>query len=130
MHTDPIADLLNRIKNAALVKHETVMIPHSRIKNELAKILMAEGYLKDVEVKKRGSRGYLVLSIAYTDGIASLHGAERVSKPGRRLYTRANMLYPIKGGYGRAIVSTPKGLMTDKQARKERVGGEVLCLVW
>lgn len=130
MHTDPIADLLNRIKNAALVKHETVMIPHSRIKNELSQILVDEGFLKNVEVKKRGARGYLVLGIAYTDGIPSLHGAERLSKPGRRLYTRAHMLYPKMGGYGRVILSTPKGLMTDKRARREKVGGEALCLVW
>ena len=131
MHTDPISDMLTRIRNAIAVKHETVMIPHSRVKEQLAKILVREGFLRDVHVKKRGVKGYLILSMQYdADGIPSFHGSRRISKPGKRIYSNAKTLYPIRGGYGRAIISTPEGLLTDREARRKNIGGEILCHVW
>jgi len=131
MHTDPIADMLTRIRNAVAVKHETVMIPHSRTKEQLAKLLQKEGFLKDVHVKKRGVKGYLIVSIAYQeDGTPSFHGSKRISKPGKRIYSGAKTLYPIRGGYGHAIISTPEGLLTDREARRKKIGGEIFCYVW
>lgn len=131
MHTDPIADMLTRIRNAVAVEHETVMIPHSRTKEQLAKLLEKEGFLKDVHVKKRGAKGYLIVSVAYkADGTPSFQGSKRISKPGKRIYSGAKTLYPIRGGYGRAIISTPEGLLTDREARRRNIGGEIFCYVW
>ena len=131
MHTDPIADMLTRIRNAVAVRHETVMIPHSRTKEQLAKLLEKEGFLKDVHVKKRGVKGHLIVSVAYkTDGTPSFQGSKRISSPGKRIYSGAKTLYPIRGGYGRAIISTPEGLLTDREARRRNIGGEIFCYVW
>lgn len=131
MHTDPISDMLTRIRNASAVEHKTVMVPHSRTKEQLAKLLVKEGFLKDVHVKRRGVKGFLILGMQYQeDGTPSFQGSKRISKPGKRIYSSAKTLYPIRGGYGRAIISTPEGLLTDREARKKNIGGEIYCHVW
>lgn len=131
MHTDPISDMLTRIRNATAMKHETIMVPYSRTKEQLAKLLVKEGFLKDVHLKRRGVKGFLILSVEYQeDGTPSIQGLKRISKPGKRIYSGARELYPIRGGYGRAIISTPEGLLTDREARKRNLGGEIFCHVW
>jgi len=129
--TDPIADMLIRIKNASAVRHETVLVPHSKLKVQLADILVHEGFLKEAIEKKKGVRKYIQLTLGYDENsLPFVQDMKRMSKPGRRLYLKANMIRPVKHGYGRAIISTPKGLMTDKQARKQHLGGEFICTVW
>jgi len=128
--TDPIADMLTRIRNALMVKKETVEIPASNMKRSIAKILLDEGYVKNVEEVEDGFNGKLVVTLKYTDDHRSvISGLERVSKPGLRSYSGAQTMPKVLGGFGIAIVSTNKGVMTDKQAKKANVGGEVLCYV-
>ena len=129
--TDPIADMLTRIRNALTVKKETVEIPSSNMKKAIADILLAEGYVKDVRFAEDGYNGKLVLTLKYTDKNESvISGLQRVSKPGLRTYSGAGNMPKVLGGFGIAIVSTNKGIMTDKQAKAQNVGGEVLCFVW
>ena len=129
--TDPIADMLTRIRNALMVKKETVEIPASNMKRSIAKILLDEGYVKNVEEVEDGFNGKLVVTLKYTDDHRSvISGLERVSKPGLRSYSGAQTMPKVLGGFGIAIVSTNKGVMTDKQARAQKVGGEVLAYVW
>ena len=129
--TDPIADMLTRIRNALMVKKETVEIPASNMKRSIAKILLDEGYVKNVEEVEDGFNGKLVVTLKYTDDHRSvISGLERVSKPGLRSYSGAQTMPKVLGGFGIAIVSTNKGVMTDKQAKKANVGGEVLCYIW
>ena len=129
--TDPIADMLTRIRNALMVKKESVEIPSSNMKKEIANILLNEGYVKDVRFEEDGYNGKLVLTLKYTDKNQSvISGLERASKPGLRLYSGAANMPKVLGGYGIAIVSTNKGIMTDKQAKAQNVGGEVLCYVY
>ena len=129
--TDPIADMLTRIRNALMVKKETVEIPASNMKKAIAAILLSEGYVKDVKLKEEGYNGTLVITLKYTDARESvIGGLKRVSKPGLRTYSGATEMPKVLGGYGIAIVSTSKGIMTDKQAKAQNVGGEVLCYVW
>ena len=129
--TDPIADMLTRIRNALMVKKETVEIPASNMKRSIAKILLDEGYVKNVEEVEDGFNGKLVVTLKYTDDHRSvISGLERVSKPGLRSYSGAQTMPKVLGGFGIAIVSTNKGVMTDKQAKKATVGGEVLCYVY
>ncbi len=129
--TDPIADMLTRIRNALMVKKESVEIPSSNMKKAIADILLREGYVKDVKFAEDGYNGKLVVTLKYTDSKESvIGGLERVSKPGLRTYSGAKTMPKVLGGYGIAIVSTSKGIMTDKQAKAENVGGEVLCYVW
>ena len=129
--TDPIADMLTRIRNALTVKKETVEIPSSNMKKAIADILLAEGYVKDVRFTEDGYNGKLVLTLKYTDKNESvISGLQRVSKPGLRTYSGAANMPKVLGGFGIAIVSTNKGIMTDKQAKAQNVGGEVLCFVW
>ena len=129
--TDPIADMLTRIRNALMVKKETVEVPSSNMKKAIADILLAEGYIKDVKTEDDGHNGKLVITLKYTDAHASvIGGLRRVSKPGLRTYSGAENMPKVLGGYGIAIVSTNKGIMTDKQAKIQNVGGEVLCYVW
>ncbi len=131
MHlTDPIADMLTRIRNANVAKHDTVKIPFSKIKESLANILKSEGYINSFEVKEEGTKKDIVVSLKYMDGEAVIKGLRRISKPGRRVYTSVESLPKVLGGLGIAIVSTPKGVITDKECRKHSVGGEVLCYVW
>ncbi len=128
--TDPIADMLTRIRNALMVKKETVEIPASKMKTEIARILLEEGYVAGVETVEDGFNGKLVLTLKYADGRSVIGGLERVSKPGLRTYSGAKEMPKVMGGFGIAIVSTNQGIMTDKQAKKLNVGGEVLCYVY
>ena len=128
--TDPIADMLTRIRNANLAKHNTVKIPFSKIKESLANILKSEGYINNFEVKEEGTKKDIIVSLKFMDGEAVIKGLKRISKPGRRVYTSVESLPKVLGGLGIAIVSTPNGVITDKECRKHSVGGEVLCYVW
>jgi len=129
--TDPIADMLTRIRNAAQVSHETVEIPSSKLKVELAKVLKEEGYITDFEVKAAGKFNVINITLKYDENKKSvITKLQRVSKPGLKTYSKAKNLEKVLGGLGIAIVSTNKGLMTDRKARKENVGGEVLCYVY
>lgn len=129
--TDPIADMLTRIRNALMVKKETVEIPASNTKREIARILFEEGYVKEVKEVEDGYNGKLVLTLKYTERNQSvISGLERVSKPGLRSYSGAKTMPKVLGGFGIAIVSTNKGIMTDKQAKANNIGGEVLCYVY
>ena len=129
--TDPIADMLTRIRNALMVKKETVEIPSSKMKKAIADILLSEGYVKDVRFEEDGYNGKLVLTLKYTEKNQSvIGGLERASKPGLRKYSGAANMPKVLGGYGIAIISTNKGIMTDKQAKAQNVGGEVLCYVY
>ena len=131
MHlTDPIADMLTRIRNGNMAKHTEVKIPFSKIKESIANILKNEGYIVSYEVKGEGSIKDIVVTLKYMDGDAVIKGLKRISKPGRRVYTSVENLPKVLGGLGIAIVSTPKGVITDKECRKHSVGGEVLCYVW
>ena len=129
--TDPIADMLTRIRNALTVRNETVEVPASNMKREIARILVEEGYVKDVKEVEDGYNGKLVLTLKYTeDGKSVIGGLKRVSKPGLRTYSGAANMPKVLGGFGIAIVSTNQGIMTDKQAKLKNVGGEVLCYVY
>ncbi len=128
--TDPIADMLTRIRNANSAKHSTVSIPFSKIKESIANILKNEGYIVDFEIKEEGSKKDIVVSLKFVDGEEVIKGLKRISKPGRRVYSSVENLPKVLGGLGIAVVSTPKGVLTDKECRKHSVGGEVLCYVW
>ena len=131
MNTDPIADMLTRIRNANTVSHATVEVPASKLKVQLAKLLKEEGFIADYEVKEEGKFKNIVITLKYeANGKPVITKLQRVSKPGLRHYSKAKNLEKVLGGMGIAVVSTPKGLLTDRKARKENVGGEVLCYVW
>ncbi|HET7318627.1 MAG TPA: 30S ribosomal protein S8 [Nitrospirota bacterium] len=131
MMTDPIADMLTRIRNASKAKHEKVDIPSSRLKIEIAKILKDEGYVKNVKLVKDRRQGLIRVYLKYTeDELPVIQGMKRVSRPGCRVYTGNDSIPKVMGGLGTAILSTPKGIQTGKQAKKDNVGGEVLCHVW
>ena len=129
--TDPIADMLTRIRNANSSKHESVNVPASKIKIEIAKILEKEGYINGFEIIEDNVQGMIKISLKYAAGKQSvITGLKRVSKPGLRVYASNENLPKVLKGLGIAIISTSKGLMTDKEARKLNVGGEVLAFVW
>lgn len=128
--TDPIADILNRIRNAQLAKLPSLEVPFSSLKQELAKILAKEGFIEGVETKERKEKRILELTLKYREGVPAISGLKRISKPGQRIYLNSKKIKKVRGGYGIAILSTPKGLLTNKEARKEKVGGELLCEVW
>ncbi len=132
MHiTDPIADLLTRVRNASSAKHDTVDIPASNMKKSIAKILVDEGYVKGMQVIEDDKQGVIKLTLKYgEDKTPAISGLRRVSKPGLRIYASCEKMPKVLKGLGIAIVSTPKGVMTDKQARAENVGGEILAFVW
>ena len=127
---DPIADLLVRIKNAQLAGRETVEAPFSRVKFAIAQILEKEGFVKKIEKKGVKNNEKLEIELKYDQGIGAIAGIKRISSPGQRTYAQSAKLRPIKQGYGLAIVSTSQGIMSDKEARKKKIGGEVLCNVW
>jgi small subunit ribosomal protein S8 len=127
---DTIGDMLARIKNALRVKKEFVDLPFSKMKGEIARILLAEGYLSKVDVFSRGSKKYLRVGLKYVGKKGVMEDIKRVSKPGRRVYVNAQSLPRIQAGFGTAIISTSKGLLTDEQARQQKVGGEVICYVF
>lgn len=129
--TDSIADMLSRLRNANAARHDHVLVPASRTKHEIAKILKAEGYLADVQVVERKPQNVLRLQLRYGPKRTQiLTGIRRVSKPGLRIYAKREAVPRVRGGLGVAILSTSKGLMTDRTARMAGVGGEVLCYVW
>ena len=129
--TDPIADMLTRIRNALTAKHEEVEIPSSKMKAEIAQILLSEGYINGYKVEGEGIDAKIVIDLKYgPKGEMVISGLKRVSKPGLRVYAGYEDLPKVLGGMGIAIVSTPKGIMTDKEARKLRHGGEVLAYIW
>ena len=132
MHiTDSIADMLTRIRNAGAAKHETVDVPASKMKKAIAQILLDEGYIKSFQLIEDGKQGIIRIVLKYGENKTSvIAGLRRVSKPGLRIYTNCEDMPKVMKGLGIAIVSTSKGVMTDKQARKENVGGEVLAFVW
>ncbi len=128
--SDVIADMLTRIRNANDAKHETVDIPASNMKRAIADILQSEGYIKGYQIVEDGKQGMIRVSLKYIGKQKVIHGLRRVSKPGLRIYSNCEDMPKVMKGLGIAIVSTSKGIMTDKQARKENVGGEVLAFVW
>ena len=128
--TDPIADMLTRIRNALTAKHETVEVPASNMKKAIANILLEEGYVRNVEFVEDGLSGKIVITLKYAEGKSVISGLKRVSKPGLRKYAGAGNMPKVLGGLGTAIVSTSKGIMTDRQAKAANVGGEMLCFVW
>lgn len=133
MHiTDPIADMLTRIRNANIAKHDTVDVPSSKMKKAIADILVAEGYVKGYEVIEDGIKSTLRISLKYGEdkNVKVITGLKRISKPGLRVFAGANELPKVLGGLGTAIISTDKGLMTDKAARKAGLGGEVIAFIW
>lgn len=131
MVTDPIADMLTRIRNALVSRHDFTDVPASRLKVALADVLKKEGYIKDFEMREEGSRKTVRIHLAYADTREPvIMGLQRVSKPGLRVYAAKNEIPRVYGGLGIAIISTPEGVMTGKEARSRGVGGEVLCHVW
>ena len=129
--TDPIADLLTRIRNANTQKHETVDCPSSKMKESIVEILANEGYIKGYQIIEDGKQNVIRMTLKYSpSGERVISGLKRVSKPGLRYYASADEMPRVLKGLGTAIVSTSKGVMTDKAARKEHIGGEVLCFVW
>jgi small subunit ribosomal protein S8 len=131
--TDPIADMLTRIRNANVAMHDTVRMPSSKLKEALAAVLVREGYVEGFDVSAYGTRPGRVLEVRMKyapDRSRTISGIRRVSKPGLRVYTAADKLPRVLGGLGVAVLSTSQGLLTDREARQRRVGGEVLCFVW
>jgi small subunit ribosomal protein S8 len=131
--TDPVADMLTRIRNANVAMHDEVMMPSSKLKESLAQLLVSEGYIGSYEVRDNPDRPFrsLVIELKYSpDRERVISGLKRVSKPGLRVYSKSNEIPRVLGGLGIAVLSTSQGLMTDREARKRKVGGEVLCHVW
>mgnify|MGYP001359633093 CR=1 FL=1 len=130
MMTDPIADMLTRIRNGNNAKHKSVEIPASNMKKDLAQMLLDEGYIKGYNVTEDSKQGMITIDLKYVDDQRVISGIKRISRPGRRVYVKADEVPRVLGGLGIAIISTSKGIMTDKEARNEAVGGEVICYVW
>ena len=129
--TDPIADMLTRIRNANRVKHETVQIPSSNMKKEIARILLEEGYITAYDVTEDGKQGMLEIKLKYAqNGQRVITGLKKISKPGMRVYADKTRVPRVYNGIGISIISTSKGVLTDRQAREHGVGGEVICYVW
>ena len=127
---DPIADALTRIRNANMVKHETVSMPASNLKEELVKVLKEEGYVEGYDVEEKDRFNNIVVSSNSNNGQGVITGLQRISKPGLRVYSKAKNMPRVFDGMGIAVISTSKGLMTEKAARANKLGGEVLCYVW
>ena len=129
--TDPITDMFNRIKNAQAVRHKTVEIPFSKMKKKIAEILKKEGFIEDFKQIGKVPKKVIKIKLKYDDNlIPAISGIKRISKPGQRIYKKAKEIKRVKGGYGIAIISTNQGLITDKEARKRKIGGEVICEIW
>lgn len=128
--TDPIADMLTRVRNAGTAKHATVDVPASNMKKAIAQILLDEGYVKNFQIVNDGAQGMIRITLKYNGGEKAISGLRRISKPGLRVYAGAEEIPYVLKGLGIAIISTPKGVMTDKKAREAHVGGEVLAFVW
>ena len=128
--SDPIGDMIARIKNSQARNHKIVELPSSNFKSKIADILKNEGFIKDFKIKSENNKSVLSLELKYHSGNPVISAFERVSKPGRRVFSSAESLPKINNGLGIAIISTPKGVMTDIDARKERIGGEIICKVF
>ena len=128
--SDPIGDMIARIKNAQLRNHKKVQLPSSKFKVKIAEVLKSEGYIIDYKVYQESNKPYLEISLKYNSGNPVISSIQRVSKPGRRIFSRAESMPKINNGLGIAIVSTPKGVMTDIDARKQKIGGEIICKVF
>ena len=130
MVTDPIADMLTRIRNANQMRYKEVEVPASKMKKEIARILKSEGFITDYKEKRNNIQNVLVLSLKYVDKERVINGLKRISKPGLRVYVKAEEVPTVLNGLGIAIISTSKGVMTDKEARESSLGGEVLAYIW
>lgn len=131
MMTDPIADMLTRIRNGNNARHKSVDVPSSKIKKEIATILLDEGYIKSFDVVDDDKQGIIKIELKYAEsGERVISGLKRISKPGLRVYVKCEDVPKVLGGLGTAIISTSKGILTDKEARKQGVGGEVICYIW
>ena len=131
MLTDPIADMLTRIRNAVMIRSEKVDIPASRMKLEIAKILKEEGFIRAYKILKDKKQGVLRITLKYApDNEALISGIKRISKPGRRVYVNKDKIPTVMGGVGVSVLSTSRGILGDKTCRREKVGGEVLCYIW
>jgi small subunit ribosomal protein S8 len=129
--TDPISDMLTRIRNAQKMGHEALSLPASKLKQRIAKVLADEGYVRDVEFRAEGPQGVLSIGLKYgPDKTPVINEMKRVSRPGRRVYVGVEAIPRVKNGLGIAIISTSKGVVVDREARKNRLGGELLCTVW
>ena len=129
--SDPIADMLTRIRNANMIKHDTVEIPASNMKKEIARILLEQGYIKAYNVVEDDKQGMIKIRLKYTkDGQKVISGLKKISKPGMRVYASKDNVPRVYNGIGISIISTSKGMLTDKQARENQVGGDVICYVW
>ena len=128
--TDTIADMLTRIRNANQMRYEEVRVPSSNIKKEIARILKEEGFIEDYKIEDENTQGTIVLTLKYKNKERVITGLRRISKPGLRVYCKSNEIPKVLNGLGIAIISTSKGIMTDKEARKENIGGEVLAYIW
>lgn len=131
MMTDPISDMLARLRNASIARHDRAEMPHSNLKQHVAEVLKQEGYIDDVRVSDGEGKKTLTIVMRYgRDKMSAIDGVRRVSAPGRRLYVRFDRIPRVRSGMGISILSTSRGVMTDRQAREQRVGGELLCEVW
>jgi small subunit ribosomal protein S8 len=131
MMTDPIADMLTRIRNGSMARHDRVEMPHSRLKEHVASVMKSEGYLDDVRVSEGEEPKMLTLILRYgRDRASAIDGLRKVSTPGRRVYVRHDRIGRVCSGMGISILSTSRGVMTDREARRQRVGGELLCEIW
>jgi small subunit ribosomal protein S8 len=129
--TDPIADLLTRIRNAQHMGHEAITLPASKLKQRIAEALAAEGYLRDVKFEDAAPQGKLTIGLKYgPDRVGAINEIKRISRPGRRVYVGAMEIPRVKNGLGVALLSTSKGVLVDREARKNRLGGELLCTIW
>jgi len=128
--TDPITDMLNRLENGQAVNKKTVDVPFSKIKYQIAKVLESEGFIESAAKKGRNPKKVIRINLKYEDEKPAITNMERVSKPGRRVYTSLKDIKPVRGGYGISIISTSKGIMTNKEAKTAGLGGEILCKVY
>ena len=128
--SDPIGDMLARLKNSQMRNHKKIEMPSSKFKEKIAEILKTEGYIIDYEVKSENNKSNLHINLKYSSGTPVINSIERISKPGRRIFSSAESLPKVNNGLGIAIISTPKGVMTDIDARKQKVGGEIICKVF
>lgn len=127
---DPIADMLTSIRNALVLQHPMVKVPFSDLKYKIVKILEKNGFVEKAEKKGRKTKRFIEITLKYDNKNSVISGIKRVSSPGQRIYIRSTQMRKIKGGYGTAIISTSRGLMTGKEARKQKLGGEVICEIW
>jgi len=128
--TDPITDMLNQIRNAQAVEKAEVLVPLSKIKYEVARILSEAGFIGEIKKTSKGKIKALKITLKYENGVPAISGCKRVSKPGQRIYESVHDIKKVHGGYGISIISTSKGLMTNKDAKKAKQGGEIICQVW